>query len=136
MPFVSSCCCPRHEEWKHGEVTSEQLRCCTREEIKWLDIDSNLKSKRRKRKICISCRYRLQIDFKCQKLEVSLPFLCTHGPTCDDIFSFRSFSPGNGCARKFSYSQFPKIEWTPYESGNYIITHMESRWPFLLGCWI
>ena len=46
------------EAWR-----SEQLRCCTREEIKWLDINSNLKSKGRKRKISISCRYRLQIDF-------------------------------------------------------------------------
>jgi len=71
MPFVSSCCCPRHVEWKHGEVTSDQLRSCSREEIRWLDIDSDLKSKGRKRKICISCRYRLQIDLKCQKLEVS-----------------------------------------------------------------
>ena len=50
MPLVSSCCCPRHVEWKHGEVTSDHLRSSFREEIRWLDIDSDLNSKGRKRK--------------------------------------------------------------------------------------
>ena len=31
MPLVSSCCCPRHVEWKHGEVTSDHLRSCSQE---------------------------------------------------------------------------------------------------------
>jgi len=26
MPFVSSCCCPHHDEWKHGAVDSNHLR--------------------------------------------------------------------------------------------------------------
>ena len=41
MPFVSSYCCPRHVEWKHGEVTSDQLRSCSWE-IRWLDIYRDL----------------------------------------------------------------------------------------------
>ena len=32
MPFVSSCCCPHHDEWKHGAVDSNHLLQCTREE--------------------------------------------------------------------------------------------------------
>ena len=50
MPLVSSCCCPCHVEWKHGEVTSDHLRSSSREEIRWLDIDSDLNSKGTKRK--------------------------------------------------------------------------------------
>ena len=80
MPFVSSCCCPRRVARKYGEVTSDQSRSCSREEIRWLDIDSDLKSKGRKRKNCISCRYRLQIDLKsvsqsiCNLLADVVPF--------------------------------------------------------------
>ena len=37
MLFESSCCCPLHREWKHGEVRSEQLRQCNREENRWLE---------------------------------------------------------------------------------------------------
>ena len=87
MPLVSSCCCPRHVEWKHGEVTSDHLRSCSQEEIRWLDINSNLKSKGRKRKNCISCRYRLQIDLKCQKLEVRVGCIFLyHGCAYDKMF--------------------------------------------------
>ena len=41
MPFVSSCCCSRHDEWKHGAVDSNHLRQCTREEAEILDFASN-----------------------------------------------------------------------------------------------
>ena len=41
MPFVSSCCCSRHDEWKHGAVDSNNLRQCTREEAEILDFSSN-----------------------------------------------------------------------------------------------
>ena len=32
MPFSASCCCLRHDEWKHGVVDSQQLRQCTHQE--------------------------------------------------------------------------------------------------------
>ena len=32
MPFVSSCCCPHHDEWKHSAVDSNHMRQCSREE--------------------------------------------------------------------------------------------------------
>lgn len=73
MGFTSLCCCPRHEEWKHGKVKSEQLRQCTREESALLDLAAkDPKNKNRKRKICISCRSRLEAEVKVSKLEVSL----------------------------------------------------------------
>ena len=83
MPFVSSCCCSRHDEWKHGAVDSNNLRQCTREEAEILDFASNdPKNKNRKRKICISCRSRLQVEEKCSKLEVSSHVLDSHATFC------------------------------------------------------
>ena len=71
MPFESSCCCPLHREWKHGEVRSEQLHQCNREENRWLEESLGSKyRKTRKRKICVSCRSRLEVELKCRKLEV------------------------------------------------------------------
>lgn len=73
MPFPASCCCPRHDEWKHGDVDSDNLRQCSRKEAEMLDFASNdPKNKKRKRKICIYCRSRLEVEAKCSKLEVSL----------------------------------------------------------------
>ena len=72
MPFESSCCCPLHGEWKHGEVRSEQLCQCNRKENRWLEeCFGSQYRKTRKRKICASCRSRLEVELKCRKLEVS-----------------------------------------------------------------
>lgn len=68
MPFTASCFCTRHDEWKHGDVDSEKLRQCTNEESALFATDP--KSKGRKRKICIYCRSRLELESKCRKLEV------------------------------------------------------------------
>ena len=71
MPFEAVCCCPFHDEWRHGKVISQQLRCCTREETSFFSVAAEeTKNKGRKRKICISCRSRLEVEAKCQKLEV------------------------------------------------------------------
>ena len=71
MPFQAVCCCPWHDDWKHGKVTSQQLRICTREETNFFSLNAeDTKSKGRKRKVCISCRSRLEVEAKCQKLEV------------------------------------------------------------------
>ena len=91
MPFESSCCCPRHDEWKHGEVSSHQLRQCTRDESRWLEESLGKKQKHgRKRKICVSCRSRLEMEVKYQKLEVSAgnkqPIIFT--PTCRELCSY------------------------------------------------
>ena len=83
MPFVSSCCCSRHDEWKHGAVGSNNSQQCTREEAEILDFASNdPKNKNRKRNICISCRSRLQVEEKCSKLEVSSHVLDSHATFC------------------------------------------------------
>ena len=47
MPFVSSCCCSRHDEWKHGAVDSNHLRQCTREEAEILDFASKRPEKQK-----------------------------------------------------------------------------------------
>ena len=65
MVFQVVCCCPRHKEWKHGKLSGDQLRHCTRQETKILDLSANdPKNKRRKRQICISCRSRLEMEAK------------------------------------------------------------------------
>ena len=86
MLFQAVCCCPCHNERKHGKVNGEQLRQCTREEASVLILASeDPKNKGRKRKICVSCLSRLYAEVKCKKLEVgftpsfvhiqSMPFL-------------------------------------------------------------
>ena len=40
MPFQAVCCCPWHDEWKHGKVTSQQLRYCTREETSFFSLNA------------------------------------------------------------------------------------------------
>ena len=73
MPFEASCCCSRHSTWKHGKVDSSQLRYCSRQESIILNLaQEDPKNKGRKRKICIYCRSRLEVEVKCSKLEVSL----------------------------------------------------------------
>ena len=79
MPFSSSCFCLRHDEWKHGALDFDHLRQCTRKEAEILDFASkDPKNKNCKRKICISCRTRLEVEEKCSKLQVSLPSLFYH----------------------------------------------------------
>ncbi|KAJ7377705.1 hypothetical protein OS493_027267 [Desmophyllum pertusum] len=70
MVFGAWCCCSRHSAWKHGKVDSTQLRCCTREETRVLNLaQEDPKNKGRKRKICVYCQSRLEIEVKCSKLE-------------------------------------------------------------------
>ena len=77
MPFPASCCCPRHDEWKHGDVDSDNLRQCSRKEAEMLDFASNdPKNKKRKRKICIYCRSRLEVERALSQNE-QLPFIKT-----------------------------------------------------------
>ena len=72
MPFNSSCCCPRHNEWKHDVVGPTHLRICTRKEVALLNFASDdPENKNGKRKICIYCCSRLEVELKCSKLEVS-----------------------------------------------------------------
>ena len=89
MPFVSSCCCPRHDEWKYGAVESDNLRQCTRKEAEIFDFASNdPKNKSRKRKICIYCRSRLEVEEKCSTLEVSLHSILSHDTLSSVFFVF------------------------------------------------
>ena len=83
MPFVSSCCCFHDDECKHGAVDSNHFQQCTQEEAEIFDFDSkHPKNKNRKRKICISCCSRLQVEEKCSKLEVSSNVLNSHATFC------------------------------------------------------
>ena len=74
MPFSALCCCSRHEEWKHAEVDSKNLRLCTPEEYSTFVQDQRWKG--RKRKICIYCRSRLEMETKCSRLEFWLSHVC------------------------------------------------------------
>ncbi len=68
MPPKASCCCPRHSHWGHSDEA--ELRIATSPEIKYCDVDKDGRHKDRKRKICTSCRSRIKLEDKCEKLEV------------------------------------------------------------------
>ena len=68
MPPKASCCCPHHSRWGHSDGTD--LRTATAAEFKFCEVDKDGRHKDRKRKICTSCRNRIQLEVKCDKLEV------------------------------------------------------------------
>ena len=70
MPPKASCCCPHHGRWGHSDFTD--LR--TASEPKFCEVDKDGQHKGRKRKICTSCRNHIQLEVKCDKLEVGSCF--------------------------------------------------------------
>lgn len=62
-----------------GMSNGEQLRQCSRQEAKVLNLiaTEDPKNKGRKRKICVACRSRLEVEAKYQKLEV-IRFTCLY----------------------------------------------------------
>lgn len=73
MPPKASCCCPHHGRWGHSDLTD--LRTATEPELKFCEVDKGGRHKGRKRKICTSCRNHIQLEVKCDKLEVGSCFL-------------------------------------------------------------
>lgn len=73
MPFKGGCCYPQHEEWGFGNVGLKQLFAVSYKEGKWCGIGkwSVTGHKERKRKICCFCRERIQLQTRCEALEVS-----------------------------------------------------------------
>lgn len=65
MPFVAVCSCSKHQEWHHH--SSVDLRVATFYEEKYCNVDS--KHGGRKRKICLACRGRIELEEKYRKLE-------------------------------------------------------------------
>lgn len=70
MPFGGSCCCSRHQEWHHSpDVAKKDLRSASFYEEMYCTSDS--KHEGRKRKICLACRGRIEVEEKWRKLENS-----------------------------------------------------------------
>lgn len=67
MPPNASCCCPQHNTWGHSDITD--LRVATEFEAKFCGINKDGRHKGRKRKICTSCRSRIQLETKYDKLQ-------------------------------------------------------------------
>lgn len=68
MPKTASCCCPHHKTWEHSDEV--ELRVATDFEVKICQIDKDGRHKGRKKRICTSCRSRIQLEEKCDKLQV------------------------------------------------------------------
>ena len=68
MPKTASCCCPHHKTWGHSDEV--ELRVATDFEVKICQIDKDSRHKGRKKRICTSCRSRIQLEEKCDKLQV------------------------------------------------------------------
>lgn len=73
MPKTASCCCPHHKTWGHSDEV--ELRVATDFEVKICQIDKDGRHKGRKKRICTSCRSRIQLEEKCDKLQVRF-FFC------------------------------------------------------------
>ena len=74
MPKTASCCCPHHKTWGHSDEV--ELRVATDFEVKICQIDKDGRHKGRKKRICTSCRSRIQLEEKCDKLQVRFFFAC------------------------------------------------------------
>lgn len=68
MPKTASCCCPHHKTWGHSDEV--ELRVATDFEVKICQIDKDGRHKGRKKRICTSCRSRIHLEEKCDKLQV------------------------------------------------------------------
>lgn len=68
MPPKPSCCCPQHAAWGHAD-DSGNLRIATEKEIRLCGVNSDGRHNNRKRRICISCRERFQLEKKCDQLQ-------------------------------------------------------------------
>ena len=73
MSFRSGCCCPQHEEWGFGQVGVKKVFAATYQEERFCGAGrcSVGGHKERKRKICSLCRERIQLQMRCEALEVS-----------------------------------------------------------------
>ncbi|KAJ7360116.1 hypothetical protein OS493_018101 [Desmophyllum pertusum] len=67
MPPKASCCCPHHGTWGHSD--DADLRIATDSEIKFSKVEKDGRHKGRKRKICVTCRNRIQLETKYDKLQ-------------------------------------------------------------------
>lgn len=68
MPANALCRCPHHGTWGHSEST--EPRTATEFEAKFCQLNKDGRHKGRKRKICTSYRSRIQLETKCDKLQV------------------------------------------------------------------
>ena len=70
MPAPASCCCPKHSAWGHAD----DLKLCiaTKHEIKFCELNKDGRHSGRKRHICVSCRERIRLEARCEKLEVRM----------------------------------------------------------------
>lgn len=81
MPKKASCCCPNHGAWGHTDDLI--LRIVTVSEIKFCGINEDGRHNGRKRQICTSCRDRINLEARCEELQVRLVFLVfIFSPSC------------------------------------------------------
>ena len=73
MPKKASCCCLNHGAWGHADDLI--LRIATVSEIKFCGINEDGRHNGRKRQICTSCRDRVNLQARCEELQVRLVFL-------------------------------------------------------------
>ena len=89
MPFKKLCCCPFHSERGHGDASIKELFQTNYAEEKFCGIGwfSSSGHKEQKRKICIFCRDRIQLQRRCETLEVC----------CTDFLEIRTYC----CSRSY-----------------------------------
>lgn len=69
MPYFSKeCNCLRHDEWHHSNVNPSNLRNATHIEHRYCVSLDRGHEKTRKRKICLACRGRIEVEKKPRKL--------------------------------------------------------------------
>ena len=70
MVFSANCVCSNHSTWHHREVSTDSLLIATAGELLFCNVDRTT-NKNRRRRICLTCRGRIALEFKLQNCEVS-----------------------------------------------------------------
>ena len=71
MPARPSCCCPQHAVWGHVDDSSN-LRVVTTKEMRFCGVNVDGRHNDRRRKICLSCRDRINLEDTCEQLQVGM----------------------------------------------------------------
>lgn len=71
MPPRDFCCSPQHSTWGHSD-DSFIPRVAKEIEIRICGVNKDGRHNSRGRKICVSCRYRIKLEKKCEQLQVRL----------------------------------------------------------------
>ena len=77
MPKKALCCCPHHNTWGHADDQILQIATAD-SEINFCGVNKDGRHNGHKRKICMSCRDRINLEARCEDVYYRYDFFPPH----------------------------------------------------------